>query len=83
MTTTGLSAGRSEIRIPGPGKCCPKRIAVDVRLVVVDVTTVKMARKTVELQRIIQQDALGKVNRVKEIRRREKDGLKITDKSIM
>ena len=28
-------------------------------------------------------DALGKVNRIKEIRRREKDGLKITNNSIM
>jgi len=39
--------------------------------VVVDVTTLKMARKTVKLQRKVQQDALGKVNRAKEIRRRE------------
>ena len=49
----------------------------------VDVTTLKIARKPVKLQRKIQQDALGKVNRFKEIRRREKDGLKITDNSIM
>ena len=34
-----------------------------------DVTTLKMVRKPVKLQRKIQQDALGKVNRVKEIRR--------------
>ena len=40
-------------------------------------TTSKMARKPVKLQKKVQQDALGKVNRVKEIRRREKDGLKI------
>ena len=33
--------------------------------------------------RKIQQDALGKVNSVKEIRRRENDGLKITDNMIM
>ena len=42
-----------------------------------------MARKPVKLQRKIQQHTLGKVNRVEEIRRREKDGLKITDNSIM
>ena len=41
----------------------------------VDVRILKMARKPVKLQRKIQQDALGKVNRVKEIKRREKDGL--------
>ena len=29
----------------------------------------------------IQQNALGKVNRAKEIRRREKDGLEMTDNS--
>ena len=51
-------------------------------MVVVDVTTLKMARKPVKIQRKVQQDALGKVNRVKEIRRREKDGLKITYNSI-
>ena len=44
---------------------------------VFDVTTLKMARKPVKLQRKGQQDALGKVKRVKEIRRREKDGFKI------
>ena len=49
----------------------------------VDVTTLKMARKPVKLQKKIQQDAPGKVNRVKEIRRRGKDGLKITDNSVM
>ena len=38
-----------------------------------------MARKPVKIQRKVQQDALGKVNRVKEIRRRGKDDLKITD----
>ena len=38
---------------------------------VVDVTTLKMTRKPVKLQRKVQQDALGKVNRVKEINRRE------------
>ena len=38
----------------------------------VDVTTLKMERKPVKLQKEIQQDALGKVNRVKEIRRRKK-----------
>ena len=45
----------------------------------VDVTTLKMARKPVKIQRKVQQDALGKVNRMKEISRREQDGLKITD----
>ena len=34
-------------------------------------------------RRKIQQDTLGKVNRIKENRRREKDGLKITDNSIL
>ena len=48
-------------------------------VVVVDVTTLKMARKPVKIQRKVQQDALGKVNRVNEIMRREQDGLKITD----
>ena len=47
--------------------------------VVVDVTTLKMARKPVKLQKKIQQDALREVNRMKEISRREKDCLKITD----
>jgi len=46
-------------------------------LVVVDVTTSKMARKPVKLQKKIQQDALAKVNRVKEIKRCRNYGLKI------
>ena len=50
-------------------------------LLLFDVTTYKMARKP--YKRKIQQDALGKVNRVKEIRRRGKDGLKLTDNSIL
>ena len=58
-------------------------LACSPRVVVVDVRTIKMARKPVKLQRKIQQDAPGEVNRGKEIRRREKDGLKITDNSIM
>ena len=49
----------------------------------IDVTTIKMARKTVKLQKESPAGCVGKVNRVKEIRRREKDGLKITDNSIM
>ena len=49
----------------------------------VDIITLKLARKPVKLQRKIQQDALVKVNRGKEIRRREKNGSKITDNSIM
>ena len=36
-------------------------------MVVVDVTTLKMARKPVKIQRKVQQDALRKVNRIKEI----------------
>ena len=36
--------------------------------VVVDVTTLEMARKLVKIQRKIEQDALGKVNKTKEIR---------------
>ena len=42
-------------------------------VVVVNVKNLKNGRNPVKLQ----QDALGKVNRVKEIRRRGKDGLKI------
>ena len=34
-------------------------------------TTVKMARKPMKIQRKVQQDALGKVNRVKESSRRK------------
>ena len=49
----------------------------------VDVRFLKLARKPAKIQRKVQQDALGKVNRVKEISRRDKDGLKITDNSIM
>ena len=49
------------------------------KTVVVVVTTLKMARSPVKIQRKVQQDALGKVNRIKEISRREQDGLKITD----
>ena len=45
--------------------------------------TLKVARKPAKLQKKIQQDALGKVNRVMENWRREKDGLKITDNSII
>ena len=48
-------------------------------VVVVDGTTLKMARKPVKLQK---ENALGKVDRVKEIRRREMKGLKMTDNSI-
>ena len=43
----------------------------------VDVNNLKNGRKPVKIQRKVQQDALGKVNRVKEIRRRGKDGLTI------
>ena len=48
-------------------------------MVVVDVTTLKMARKPVKIQRKIQQNALENLNRIKEIRRREKNGLNITN----
>ena len=48
-------------------------------MVVVDVNNLKNGRKPVKLQK----DALGKVNRVKEISRRGKDGLKITDNNIV
>ena len=34
-------------------------------MVVVDITTLKMARKLVKIQRKVQQDALGKVNKIK------------------
>ena len=40
-------------------------------------TTLKMAGSQWSYRRKVQQDALGEVNRVKEIRRRRKDGLKI------
>ena len=43
----------------------------------VDINNLTNGRKPVKLQRKVQQDAPGKVNRVKEIRRRGKDGLKI------
>ena len=43
----------------------------------------KMARKPVKLQKENPAGCTGKVNSVKEIRRREKDGLKITDNSSM
>ena len=42
-------------------------------------TTLRMAGSQCSYRRKVQQDALGKVNRVKEISRREKDGLKITE----
>ena len=44
---------------------------IPICAVSVDVTTLKMARKPVKIQRKVQQDALGKVNRIKEISRRE------------
>ena len=40
--------------------------------VLVDVTTLKISRKPVKLQKEVQQDALGKVNKIKEIGIREK-----------
>ena len=49
---------------------------------VVDANYLKNGRKPVKIQRIVQQDALGKVNRVKEIGRGGKDGLRLTDNSI-
>ena len=39
----------------------------------------KWQRNQCSYRRKIQQDALGKVNRIKEMRRKGKDGLKITD----
>ena len=50
---------------------------------VVDVTTLKMTRKRVKFHKENPAGYAGKVNRVKEMRRRKKDGLKITDNSIM
>ena len=44
---------------------------------VVDVIKLRNGRKPEKIQRKVQQNALGKVNRVKEIRRRGKNGLKI------
>ena len=52
-------------------------------VVVVRCDNVKNGKEASEAAEKNQQDALGKVNRVKEIKRREKDGLKITDNSIM
>ena len=46
-------------------------------------TTLRMTRKPVKLQKESIAGCAGKVNRVKGIRRREKDGLKITDNSII
>ena len=40
-------------------------------------TTLKVAGSQLSYRRKVQQDALGKVSRVKEITRRGKDGLKI------
>ena len=40
-----------------------------------------MARKPVKLQKENTAVCAGKINRVKEIKRREKDGLKLTDGS--
>ena len=52
-------------------------------LLLFDVTTLKMARTPVKLQKENRAGCAGKVNRVKENRRREKDVLKITGNSIM
>ena len=41
------------------------------KVAVVDVTTLKMARKPVKIHRKVQPDALGKVNRITKISRRE------------
>ena len=41
------------------------------RMVVVDAITLEMASKPVKIQKKVQQDALGKANRIKEISRRE------------
>ena len=49
-------------------------------LLLFDMKTLKRTRNLVKSQRKI---ALGEVSRVKNIRRSEKDGLKITDNSIM
>ena len=46
-------------------------------MVVVDVNNLKNGWKPAKLQKENPAGALGKVNRVKEIRRRGKDGLKI------
>ena len=61
----------------------PVKIQKKNQQVVVDVTTLKMARKPAKIQKKNQQDALGKVNREKEISRSEKEGLKITDNSFL
>ena len=47
----------------------------------VDVTTLKIPRKPVKIQRKVQQDALGKVNRIKEIK--ERTVYRLTDNSIL
>ena len=60
-----------------------ENFVIQIFLMVVDVTTLKMAGSQWSYKRKIQPDALGKVNRVKEIRRKAKDGLKITDNGIM
>ena len=50
----------------------------------VDVTTLNMARKPVNLQKENPAGCAGySVNRVKEIRRREKDGFKIPDNNFL
>ena len=45
-------------------------------------TTLKKAGSQLSFRRKVQQDALGKVNRVKEISRRGKDGLKINRQQL-
>ena len=57
--------------------------AFAVVVVVIRCENVKNGRKPAHPAGKIQQDALRKVNRVKEIRRKEKEGLKITDNIIM
>ena len=49
---------------------------------VVDFNNLKNGRKPAKLRKKVQQDALGKVNRVKEIRRIRKDGLKINRQQL-
>ena len=50
---------------------------------VVDVNNLRNGRKPVKLLKESPADALGKVYRVKEIRRRRKDGLKINQQHFV
>ena len=76
MNTNSTAANNKNIHFYGYTTILPYRdqnypVQQWKTVVVVDVTTLKMTRKPVKIQRKVQQDALGKVNRIKEISIRE------------